>query len=96
MREDEIKLTRQMREDIESSMKTLQMMRTVSGGYMHPDLNNELDKSEQKMKSLLKDKKSEVFLMLVSLLLLWSFIFPCINLLASPFNIRSNAKRFLS
>ena len=60
MREDEIKLTKQMREDIESSMKTLQMMRTVSGGYMHSDLDKELDKSEQKMKSLLKDKKHDI------------------------------------
>ena len=57
MKETEIKLTKQMRENIESSMKTLQLMQSMVGEYIHPDLNKELDKSARKMKNILKIKK---------------------------------------
>ena len=57
MRDHEIKLTKQMRNDIKSSVKTLQMMKSMVGGYIHPELNEELDKSERKMKTLLTSKK---------------------------------------
>jgi hypothetical protein len=59
MKQNDIKITEQMKDDIKSSMKTLQLMRSMTGRYIHPELMEELEKSEHKMASMLNKKKKQ-------------------------------------
>ena len=59
MKQSDIKITEQMKEDIKSSMKTLQLMRSITGQYIHPELMEELEKSEHHMASMLNKKKKQ-------------------------------------
>jgi hypothetical protein len=59
MKQSDIKITEQMTEDIKSSMKTLQLMRSLSGQHIHPKLMKELETSEYKMAGMLNEKKKQ-------------------------------------
>jgi|ETNvirnome_6_100_1030635.scaffolds.fasta_scaffold10294_4 hypothetical protein len=59
MKQSDIKITEQMKEDIKSSMATLRLMRSMTGNNIHPELMEELEKSEHKMASMLNKKKKQ-------------------------------------